>query len=278
MGEVYRARDPRLDRDVAVKILPPTAVDTPDRLRRFSQEARAAGAINHPNIVAVLDVGFEGQTPYVVSELLEGSTLREKMSAGGLAARKAVEYAAQIAHGLSGAHEKGIVHRDLKPENLFVTRDGRLKILDFGLAKLEHPPVLSDAATGAVLGLDNGTPTGIVMGTVGYMAPEQVRGQAIDHRADIFAFGAILYEMLTGQRAFRGPSAADTMSAILNREPPEIVSTHGPVALPMRISASRARATWLSRWKCFPERRPRVPRRRLSPPFAAAEQRPRPPF
>ncbi len=216
MGEVYRARDSRLGRDVAIKVLPSFLSTDPERLRRFEQEARAAAALNHPNILAVFQMGTYQGAPYMVSELLEGATLREKINCGRLSVRKAIDYAVQIAHGLAAAHEKGIIHRDLKPENLFVTKDGRVKILDFGLAKL----------TQLRLGSDNGAPTeteaGTVMGTVGYMSPEQVRGQTADHRTDIFSFGAILYEMLTGKQAFQKATAADTQSAILNEDPPEV--------------------------------------------------------
>ena len=224
MGEVYRARDTRLGREVAVKVLPPAFSADPDRLHRFEQEARAASALNHPNILAIYDVGTHGEAPFVVSELLEGETLRERLAGSGLSARKAVDCGIQIAEGLAAAHEKGIVHRDLKPENLFVTKDGRLKILDFGLAKLTRPEVPSGPLTEAPTATA-GTEPGVVMGTVGYMSPEQVRGRAADHRSDIFAFGAILYEMLAGRRAFGGVSAADTMSAILKEEP-EFVPSH----------------------------------------------------
>lgn len=217
MGEVYRARDLRLERDVAIKILPRFVSLDPERLRRFEQEAKAAAALNHPNILGVFQMGSYEDAPYLVSELLEGETVREQVKRGPVAQKKAVDYAVQIAHGLAAAHEKGIVHRDLKPENLFVTRDGRLKILDFGLAKL----LRSESETQLTKQtLD--TQPGAVLGTVGYMAPEQVRGLPADHRADIFAFGAILYEMLTGQRAFHKPTFADTMSAILNEDPPPV--------------------------------------------------------
>lgn len=210
MGEVYRARDRRLDRDVAIKVLPQFVSLDPGRLRRFEQEAKAAAALNHPNILAVFQMGTHEGAPYLVSEFLEGETLRELVRRGPIPPKKASDYALQIAHGLAAAHEKGIVHRDLKPENLFVTRDGRIKILDFGLAKLGH-----HAETYA---LD--TMPGAVLGTLGYMAPEQARGLAADHRSDIFAFGAILYEMLSGKRAFTGESAADVASAILKENPP----------------------------------------------------------
>jgi Tol biopolymer transport system component len=218
MGEVYRARDVVLKRDVAIKVLPSMARD-PDRLHRFEQEAQAAAALNHPNILAVHRFGvFEG-TPYLVSELLEGSTLRHVLQRGPPPVRKTIDYAVQIAHGLAAAHEQGIVHRDLKPENLFVIKDGRIKILDFGLAKLMQPQPEPD---GNAPTMTRGTDPGMVMGTAGYMSPEQVRGKAVDHRTDIFAFGAILYEMLTGTRAFHRSTSAETMTAILNDDPPSI--------------------------------------------------------
>jgi serine/threonine protein kinase/tetratricopeptide (TPR) repeat protein len=218
MGEVYRARDTRLGREVAIKVLPASFSEDPDRLRRFEQEARAASSLNHPNILTVHDIGARDGAPYVVFELLDGDTLRGRLAGGALPPRKANDCALQIARGLAAAHEKGIVHRDLKPENIFVTRDGTVKILDFGLAKFAEP------ASGAVPESDlptAGTQPGVVLGTLGYMSPEQVRGKPADARSDIFAFGAILYEMLSGERAFRGESAADTMSAILTKEPPE---------------------------------------------------------
>ena len=224
MGEVYRARDPRLGREVAIKILPPQFSADSERLRRFEQEARAAAALNHPNILAIYDLGQSNGSPYIVSELLEGEGLRERLRSGPLPLRKAVDYATQIALGLAAAHDKGIVHRDLKPENLFITRDGRAKILDFGLAKLTEN--ISEAET--VVHSDGTTP-GMVLGTVGYMSPEQVRGVATDHRSDIFTFGAILYEMLSGKRAFRGETTADTMSAILKDDPPELTETNRQV-------------------------------------------------
>jgi serine/threonine protein kinase/Tol biopolymer transport system component len=221
MGEVYRARDARLGRDVAIKVLPAGVVGDPERLQRFEQEARAAAALNHPNILAVHDIGQHDGAPYIVAELLDGETLRERLNGGALPVRKAVEYAIQIAHGLAAAHEKGIVHRDLKPENIFVTTDDRVKILDFGLAKLtQAEPALSGGS--ALPTTPPHTLPGIVLGTVGYMAPEQVRGLATDHRSDIFAFGAILYEMVSGQRAFRGDTTMDAMSAILVKDPPDL--------------------------------------------------------
>lgn len=225
MGEVYRARDPRLGREVAVKVLPASFSVDPDRLRRFEQEARAAGILNHPNITAVFDIGSVDGAPYVVSELLEGETLRSRLAGGTLPARKAVDFATQIARGLAAAHEKGIVHRDLKPENVFVTRDGRIKILDFGLAKLTQVDE-GGAAQTSLPTETAGTEPGVVLGTLGYMSPEQVRGKSADVRSDIFSFGAILYEMLAGRRAFQGDSAADTMSAILKEEPPELSVTN----------------------------------------------------
>src|SRR5215469_11290593 len=219
MGEVYRARDLQLKRDVAIKvIIGYTAHDT-DRLRRFEQEARAAATLNHPNILSVHQMGTHEGTPFLVTELLEGSTLREQLLHGPMPSRKAIDYAIQTARGLAAAHEQGIVHRDLKPENLFVTKDGRIKILDFGLAKLLQP---SKGPDSVVQTMSEGTNPGIVLGTVGYMSPEQVRGNTADHRTDLFALGAIFYEMLTGQRAFRKPTSAETMSAVLNEEPPPI--------------------------------------------------------
>ena len=216
MGEVYRARDTRLDRDVAIKVLPELASAVKDRLVRFEQEAKAAAALNHPNILAVYQMGTYFGTPYLVSELLEGKTLSEHIRRGPLLLRRAIDYGVQIARGLAAAHEKGIAHRDLKPDNLFVTTDGRVKILDFGLAKVVQPKETIASLAPTV------TVPGVALGTVGYMAPEQVRGLATDHRADIFAFGAILYEMLMGKGTFERPTTADTMSAILNEEPPSI--------------------------------------------------------
>ena len=213
MGEVYRARDPRLGRDVAVKVLSADRADDPDRRRRLEREARSTSALDHPNVLAVHDVGSEGDVYYIVSELLDGATLRDALRSG-LTPRRAVDYAMQIASGLAAAHEKGVVHRDLKPENLFVTRDGRVKILDFGLATLrgDPNPSMLGAKSATVSEI---TSAGSLLGSVGYMSPEQVRGLPADHRSDIFAFGAILYEMLSGCRAFRAESAVETMSAIL---------------------------------------------------------------
>ncbi len=213
MGEVYRARDTRLERTVAIKVLPASFARDAERMRRFEQEARAVAALSHANVLAIHDTGtFEG-LPYLVSELLEGETLRERLKNGPVPPRKAVEYARQIADGLAAAHEKGVVHRDLKPENLFLANGGQVKILDFGLAKLQ--PAHAAVADGATATVAVATTPGVVMGTTGYMAPEQVRGEAVDHRADIFSFGATLYEMLSGDRAFRGDTSVETMHAIL---------------------------------------------------------------
>ena len=228
MGEVYRARDEKLNRYVAIKVLPAIFSQDTDRLRRFEQEAQAAGTLNHPNILAVYDVGTHDDAPYVVSELLEGETLRERLDTGPIAQRKAIDYAIQVAHGLTAAHEKRIVHRDLKPENLFITKNDRVKILDFGLAKLVEPAAdieQTDVPTRRV-----NTEPGTVMGTVGYMSPEQVRGQIVDARSDMFSFGAVLYEMLTGQRAFRGDSTVETLNAILKEEPQEFSATNRNLA------------------------------------------------
>lgn len=225
MGEVYRARDSVLRRDVAIKILPAYVAQSPDRLRRFEQEAQATAALSHPNILAVFQFGTFDGSPYLVTELLEGGTLRDALQHGPLPVRRVIDYGVQIAQGLAAAHEKGIVHRDLKPENLFVTRDGRVKILDFGLAKLVPGARAEREGDAADMTMTHATDPGLVMGTVGYMSPEQVRGGAVDHRSDIFAFGAILYEMLTGHKAFAKPTGAETMTAILNEEPPAISQT-----------------------------------------------------
>ncbi|TAN20634.1 MAG: serine/threonine-protein kinase [Acidobacteria bacterium] len=216
MGEVYRARDPRLGREVAIKILPAAWARDAERLRRFETEARAAGQLNHPNILSVYDFSVHEGTPYLVTELLEGETLRERLTPpSALPARKAIEIAAQVARGLAAAHARGIVHRDLKPENIFLTRGGQAKILDFGLAKVTAP-VSDDAVTVAA---GEVTSAGSVLGTAGYMAPEQVRGEAADARSDLFALGAILYEMVAGRRAFQKATAVETMSAVLKEEP-----------------------------------------------------------
>jgi serine/threonine protein kinase len=216
MGEVFRARDERLGRDVALKMIRPAASDSPERLRRFEQEARAAAALNHPNILSVYDVGFEGTTPYIVTELLEGKTIRQQIGEGRLSLRESIDYGLQIVQGLTAAHQRNIVHRDLKPENLFITNDGRIKILDFGVAKLQ--PTADDDR--GIESMTTVTKHGAVIGTVAYMSPEQLRGKPVDHRSDIFSFGAILYEMISGSRAFRGETEVDTMTAVLREEPP----------------------------------------------------------
>jgi eukaryotic-like serine/threonine-protein kinase len=231
MGEVYRARDARLNRTVAIKVLPSSFSTDGDRMQRFMQEARAAAALNHPNILSIYDIGEEQGSPYIVSELLEGQPLRDLLRSGAIPVRKAIDYALQTARGLAAAHDKGIVHRDLKPENIFITDDGRVKILDFGLAKLTRPDATS--AGGDTLTAQVNTEPGQVMGTVGYMSPEQVRGKATDHRSDMFALGSILYEMLSGKRAFHGETSADTMSSILKDEPPELSETARNVPPPL---------------------------------------------
>ena len=228
MGEVYRAHDSRLDREVAIKLLPLDIAGDEDRLRRFEQEAKATSALNHPNILTVYDIGAHEGAPFIVAELLDGEELRQRLDEGPIPLRKVTEYAQQIVSGLSAAHERGIVHRDLKPENLFITKDDRVKILDFGLAKLRHSAAeqngSEDATRKAI------TNPGVVMGTVGYMSPEQVRGHATDHRSDLFSFGAVLHEMITGRRAFRRETMAETMSAILKEEPEELTQSNPNVS------------------------------------------------
>jgi TolB-like protein/tetratricopeptide (TPR) repeat protein len=223
MGEVYRARDSKLERDVAVKVLPESVAVDPDALARFEREAKAVAALSHPNILAIHDFGSHEGMAYAVTELLEGQTLRERLRSGPVTQTQAVDYGVQIAKGLAAAHERGVVHRDLKPENLFVSRDGHLKILDFGLAKRQGKVAPGEETSAPTA--SGHTETGIVMGTVGYMSPEQVRGLPVDHRTDIFSFGAILYEMLSGQRAFKRDTAFDTMAAITREEPPELASS-----------------------------------------------------
>jgi len=217
MGEVYRARDERLGRDVAIKILPASFAADPDRLRRFEQEARAIAALNHPNILGVHDIGEYDGTRFMVCELLEGESLHAILARGPLSHRRAIDYSIQAAQGLAAAHSKDIAHRDLKPDNIFITREGRVKILDFGLAKnvdgAGHDATMTSGAPA--------TGVGTVVGTAGYMSPEQVRGAAVDCRTDIFSFGAVLYEMLTGVRAFKRDTTAETMTAILHDDPPE---------------------------------------------------------
>jgi Tol biopolymer transport system component len=213
-------RDPRLVRDVAIKVLPTLFSSDAQRLRRFEQEARATAALNHPNILAVYDIGQHEGAPYIVSEVLSGETLREKLRTGPVPVRKAVDYALQTCRGLAAAHDKGIVHRDLKPDNIFVSRDGQVKILDFGLAKLAQPEFGANDPTRTIE-----SDVGSVVGTLGYMSPEQVRGKPVDARSDLFALGAVLYELLSGHRAFNGETPADTISAILHEDPPELSST-----------------------------------------------------
>ena len=225
MGEVYRARDIRLERDVAVKVLPPHLAGDPVALARFEREAIAVAALAHPNILSVFDVGSEGPTAYIVMELLEGATLRNSIAHGPLPARKVIDYGAQIADGLAAAHERGFIHRDLKPDNLFLTTAGRVKILDFGLAK--EVPRTSHVGDETTLG--TGTAPGVIMGTVGYMAPEQVRGQAADQRTDLFALGVVLYELLGGHAPFRRETPAETMTAILREDAPELASVESKI-------------------------------------------------
>jgi Tol biopolymer transport system component len=225
MGEVFRGRDSQLRREVAIKLLASSLAADPELLLRFEQEARAAGSLNHPNLLVVYDAGSHEGRPFLVSELLEGESLSKRLASGALPPRKAVEYATQIARGLAAAHAKGIVHRDLKPDNLFVTREGQVKILDFGLAKLTQQPLPNPDDKTQLMP----TTAGTVLGTPGYMAPEQVRGEAVDHRADLFSFGAVFYEMLCGRRAFTGRSPADVMTAVLREEPPEIGELTGKV-------------------------------------------------
>ena len=223
MGEVYRARDSKLKREVAIKVLPQSLAADADALARFEREALAVAALSHPNILAIFDFGRHEGMAYAVTELLEGETLRGKLDTGPIPQRQAVDYALQVARGLSAAHEKGIVHRDLKPENLFVSKDGHVKILDFGLAKKveavgEHEKTSAQTGSGH-------TEPGTVMGTMGYMSPEQVRGLPVDHRSDLFSLGAILYEMLSGRKAFKRDTASDTMAAIMRDEPPELTQS-----------------------------------------------------
>ena len=229
MGEVYRAYDSSLDREVAIKLLPADFANDDDRLQRFEQEARATSALNHPNILVIYHIGSHQGAPYIVSELLEGETLRERLAGGALPQRKSIDYALQIARGLAAAHEKGIIHRDIKPDNIFITDDGRVKILDFGLAKLTATADGAQSQTEVPTRKVNTDP-GMVIGTIGYMSPEQLKGNSTDHRTDIFSFGAVLYEMLSGKRAFRGDSMAETMSAILREDPPDLSDTNKTVS------------------------------------------------
>src|SRR5579863_6567752 len=226
MGEVFRARDENLERDVALKLIRPGSSRNPDHLRRFELEARAAAALNHPNIVAVYDFGLDEGSPYIVCELLQGKTLRKRLSEEALPVGIAVEYSLQIVEGLIAAHDRRITQRDLKPENLFVTSEGLIKILDFGIAKLQPGPEESERT---VEDLTTITRSGAVLGTVAYMAPEQLRGKPVDHRSDIFSVGAILYEMVSGRRAFRGETEVDTITAVLREDPPEIAPDQGNI-------------------------------------------------
>src|SRR5947208_9669708 len=241
MGEVYRARDPGLNREVAIKVLPERLAGDPQALARFEREARAVAALSHPNLLALYDIGHSDGTAFAVFELLEGETLRSRLAAGALPQRKALEIALQIARGLAAAHARGVVHRDLKPENLFLTRDGHLKILDFGLARQTSAVDLAEQKTmgqepEAVTtpwdpsGVDGLTEPGMVLGTAAYMSPEQVRGRAADFASDLFAFGAILYEMLAGRPAFRRDTPLETMTAVLREEPPDL-----PASIPTAL-------------------------------------------
>src|SRR6187551_460501 len=228
MGEVYRARDRKLDRDVAVKVLPQAVAKDADALARFEREAKAVAALSHTNILSIFDFGVENGVAYSVTELLEGDTLRGKLDAGAVSQRNALEWSLQVAKGLSAAHGKGVVHRDLKPDNVFVTNDGHVKILDFGLAKRVDaaPAEQTSAPTDIGAGVASGhTEPGTVMGTMGYMSPEQLRGLPVDHRTDIFSFGAILYELLSGRKAFKRDTASDTIAAIMRDEPPELTQS-----------------------------------------------------
>ncbi len=237
MGEVWRARDSRLQRDVAIKVLPGDVSDDAGRLKRFEKEARSASALNHPNIVTIYDIGSHDSISYIAMELVDGKTLRELLFAGALPVKKVLAIAAQVADGLARAHEAGIVHRDLKPENVMVTKDGLVKILDFGLAKLTYTG--SDSGEGTNLPTDTGTGAGVILGTVGYMSPEQASGQPADYHSDQFSLGSILYELLTGKRAFVGKTGVDTLSAILNDEPTPITAVNPQAPTPLRWIVER---------------------------------------
>ena len=265
MGEVYRARDTRLGRDVAIKVLPAERAADPDRRRRFEQEARSASALNHPNILTIHEVGTEGETTFIAMELVEGRTVRELVAAGPVPTKKLLDVAAQTAEGLAKAHGAGIVHRDLKPENLMVSKDGFVKILDFGLAKLAEP----DAHEGSTIQTAAGSPTepGTVLGTAGYMSPEQAAGRPVDFHSDQFALGSILYEMATGQRAFQRKTGAETLVAIMREEP----------AADRRLGARRAGAAALDR-RALPHEGPRGPLRLDQRPRARPRVRARPPL
>ena len=257
MGEVYRARDAKLDRDVAVKVLPSHLNENPEALARFEREAKSVAALSHPNILAIHDFGSQDGRAYAVMELLLGETLRDRLRAGPLTVRKALECGAQVARALAAAHDKGIVHRDLKPENLFLTANGRVRVFDFGLAR-QQAGVGSDDTSSPTI--QRPTDPGTVLGTVGYMSPEQVRGRPADARSDLFSFGSVLYEMLSGERAFQGDSAAETMAAIAQKDPPELAAStgrfprgssasSGTVSRRNRRNASTRRTTSASRWR-----------------------------
>lgn len=239
MGEVYRARDTRLGREVAIKILPTELSSSQDRLNRFEQEAYSASSLNHPNIITIHDIGSEDSTRYIAMELVDGKTLRELISTGPIASRKAISIATQLAEGLAKAHSAGIIHRDLKPENVMITKDGFVKILDFGLAKLftaDKQEGVSSLQTAA------GTNAGIILGTIGYMSPEQASGEQVDFRSDQFSLGSILYEMVTGQRAFQKKTTVETMAAIINQDPQPIASINPQVPAPIRWFIERCLA------------------------------------
>src|ERR1700687_3487325 len=240
MGEVYRARDTRLSRDVAIKVLPAVVASDSERLKRFEEEARSASALNHPSIVTIYDVGQTDGVSWIAMELVDGKTLRELLISGALAVKRLLQLATPVAEGLAKAHEAGIVHRDLKPENVMVTRDGLVKILDFGLAKLTSTG--SGSGEGSNLTTMTGTSPGIVLGTVGYMSPEQASGEAIDFRSDQFSFGSILYEMATGKRAFQKKTPVDTLGAILNEEPQAIALISSQAPAPLRWIVERCMA------------------------------------
>lgn len=270
MGEVYRTRDARLGREVAVKLISERITDDPKALARFEREARAVAALSHPNILSIFVFGHEGDITYAVMELLEGETLQQRLTQGSLPASKAVELASQIAKALAAAHEKGIVHRDLKPANIFLTKSGHVKILDFGLARVNEPPASGDERLSAEMTVETPTRPGAVMGTIGHMSPEQARGLPADTRSDIFAFGVVLYEMLSGQRAFCGNTASDTLAAILIRDPIPSPRRRLPASTAWFDGAWRSTprtasprpTTWPWRWNRFPPSAPPPSRRR----------------
>src|SRR5262245_36749174 len=237
MGSVYRARDAKLGRELAIKVLPEEFASDRDRLARFEQEARTASALNHPNIITIFEVGETGGAPYIAMEVVEGRSLRDLLDDGKLPLRKTIAIAAQIADALAAAHEKGVVHRDLKPENVMVTKPGHVKLLDFGLAKLA-----AVEQTEETMRMAGQTRPGTVMGTVGYMSPEQAGGRAADFRSDQFSLGAILYEMLTGQRAFQKATSVETLTAILREDPPPIAQTNAEAPAPLRWIVERCLA------------------------------------